>query len=226
MNYIDKVRNGIIVSCQALEDEPLHSSFIMSRMALAAEQAGAVGIRANSVVDIQAIQSITNLPIIGIYKKVYGNNPVFITPTLKEVRAVAATGVEVVAMDATLRDRPNGEKLEEILNQIKEEYPNTLFMADIATVEEAIKAEEMGFDLIGTTLHGYTKETEGKNISDNDFVFLKEILKVIKKPVIVEGKIDTPYKAKYALKLGADTVVVGSAITRPQEIAEKFVDAL
>ncbi|MDR2833586.1 MAG: N-acetylmannosamine-6-phosphate 2-epimerase [Streptococcaceae bacterium] len=221
-----EIKNGLIVSCQALENEPLHSSFIMSKMALAAQQSGAVGIRANSVVDIQAIQETVNLPIIGIIKNVYSDSPVFITPTLKEVREVCATGVEIVAMDATLRSRPNNESLAQIIKTIREEYPKTLLMADCSSVEDMQNAEKLGFDFIGTTLYGYTEETKGKNIADDYFKFLKQALNTLKTPVIVEGKIDTPKKARISLELGGYAVVVGGAITRPQEITKRFVDEL
>ncbi|KAF1297848.1 N-acetylmannosamine-6-phosphate 2-epimerase [Enterococcus sp. JM4C] len=226
MDFKKNVQNGLIVSCQALETEPLHSSFIMSRMAKAAQEAGAVGIRANSIVDIQAIQDVVDLPIIGIIKKVYEDSEVFITPTLKEVRAVCATGVEVIAMDATTRRRPNGESLVDIVSTIKKEFPDTLLMADAATLEDVAYAEKIGFDFIGTTLYGYTEETKGKNIADNDFLHLKQIISQTNLPVIVEGKIDTPTKARKALDIGGYSVVSGGAITRPQEITKRFVDTI
>lgn len=223
---MNKIKGGLIVSCQALENEPLHSSFIMSRMARAAFETGAVGIRANSVVDIQAIRDTVPLPVIGIIKKVYEGSSVFITPTLKEVRATCATGCEIVAMDATTRVRPNKELLSEILSTIKNEYPDTLFMADTGTLADVIFAEECGFDIIGTTLYGYTEETKDCDISDDDFQHLKKVLEKTSLPVIAEGKIDTPYKAKKVLELGCWSVVSGGAITRPQEIAKKFIDEI
>lgn len=226
MNYFEQVKGRLIVSCQALPEEPLHSSFIMSRMALAAKEAGAAGIRANSVVDIEAIQDIVDLPIIGIIKKVYPDSSVFITPTIREVRAACATGAAVVAMDATGRKRPGGETLEKILHQCRNEFPDVLLMADTATLEDVEKAEELGFDIIGTTLYGYTDETAGCNIADNDFQHLKQILALTDLPVIAEGKIDTPMKAKRVIELGCHSIVCGGAITRPQEIAKKFVDEL
>lgn len=219
------IKDNLVVSCQALEDEPLNSSFIMSRMALAAEQAGAKGIRANGVVDIQAIRDMVDLPVIGIIKAIYPNSDVYITPTLKEARRVCETGVEIVAMDATLRTRPK-ESLEKIVEVIKDEYPEVLLMADIATVEEAVYAEKIGFHFVGTTLHGYTKDTYGMDIAEDDFEFLRNVLEGVSVPVIAEGKIDTPEKAKRVLELGAYSVVVGGAITRPQDIAKKFVDKI
>ena len=218
-NFLEQVKGKLIVSCQALPNEPLHSSFIMSRMALAAQLAGAAGIRANSVVDIQAIQDEVELPIIGLSKVDYPDSSVYITPTLKEMRAVAATGAQAVACDLTRRKRPNGE-------QMRNEFPETLLMADTATLEDVKLANELGFDIVGTTMHGYTPETAGKNLADNDFAYLKEVLALSDAPVIAEGKVDTPAKAKRCLELGCHAVVVGGAITRPLEIASRFVQAI
>lgn len=225
-NFLELTKGHLIVSCQALPGEPLHSSFIMSRMARAAKQAGSVAIRCNSVVDIQAIQDETDLPIIGLDKVDYPDSPVYITPTIKEMRAVASTGAEVVACDVTGQKRPNGENLADIVKQMRQEFPDTLLMADTATLDNVREANELGFDLIGTTMHGYTPETTGMNVADNDFEYLKEVLKVSEKPVIAEGKVDTPQKARRCIDLGCHAVVVGGAITRPLEIATKFIDAV
>ncbi|MBC2320278.1 N-acetylmannosamine-6-phosphate 2-epimerase [Listeria booriae] len=225
-SFLEKVRGKLIVSCQALPEEPLHSSFIMSKMAIAAVEGGAAGIRSNSVADIQAIREAVSVPVIGIIKEVYPDSPVFITPTIKEVIAACETGAEVVAMDGTNRKRPNGEDLATILQQAKSKFPDTLFMADIATVEEAAMAEQLGFDIVATTLHGYTEQTKGHNIAEANFQFLKEVLQVTALPVIVEGKIDTPEKAWTAVELGGTSVVVGGAITRPQEITARFISKL
>lgn len=224
--FLEIVKGKLVVSCQALSNEPLHSSFIMSRMARAAKQAGSVAIRCNSVVDIQAIQDETHLPIIGLNKVDYDDSPVYITPTMKEMRAVASTGAEVVACDVTGQVRPHGEKLADIVAQMRKEFPDTLLMADTATIENVHEAMDLGFDIIGTTMHGYTPDTEGMNIVDNDFSYLKEVLKVADRPVIAEGKVDTPEKARYCIDLGCHAVVVGGAITRPLEIATKFIDAV
>lgn len=227
MDFLKQTKGKLIVSCQALPDEPLYSSFIMSRMARAAKMAGASGIRANSVVDIQAIQDeVKDLPIIGIIKKDYPDSPVYITPTMKEMRAVAATGVAVVATDVTGRKRPNGEQLADIVYQFRQEFPHTLLMADTATLDNVREANELGFDLIGTTMHGYTPDSKGMNIADNNFEYLKQVLEVANTNVIAEGKIDRPEKAREVIDLGAHAVVVGGAITRPLQIATGFVDAL
>lgn len=156
--------HGLIVSCQALPDEPLHSSFIMSKMALAAYEGGAVGIRANTKEDILAIKETVDLPVIGIVKRDYDHSDVFITATSKEVDELIESQCEVIALDATLQQRPK-ETLDELVSYIRTHAPNVEIMADIATVEEAKNAARLGFDYIGTTLHGYTSYTQ-----DNYFI--------------------------------------------------------
>lgn len=226
MTILDEVKSELIVSCQALDNEPLHSSYIMGRMAVAAEEGGAKGIRSNSKEDIIEIKKNTELPVIGIVKRDYDDSEVFITATMKEVDELAESKCEMIALDATSRVRPNGEKLESFVQAIRAKYPSTLLMADIATIDEAIEAERLGFDCVSTTLMGYTKESKGDNIADNDFERLKTILTSVNIPVIAEGHIDTPDKAKRCQELGVHSIVVGSAITRPQLITAKFVEKM
>ena len=226
MEIIDKLKKGLIVSCQALDDEPLHSSFIMGRMALAAKMAGASGIRANTVSDIKEIKENVDLPIIGIIKKDYDNSEIYITPTIDEIDALVNEGVEIIATDATNMKRPQNDGLEDFYKEIREKYPNIKLMADCSTVEEAVFADKLGFDFIGTTLVGYTPQSKGNQIDADDFKILREIIEKCDHPVIAEGNIDSPEKAKRVLELGAFTVVVGGAITRPQNIAKKFVDCI
>ncbi|GAA3731847.1 N-acetylmannosamine-6-phosphate 2-epimerase [Salinicoccus jeotgali] len=219
MEVMDKIRANLIVSCQALEEEPLHSSFIMGRMALAALEGGASGIRANTVEDIKEIKNNVSLPIIGIIKNEHPGNDVFITPTIKEVSALQEAGCEIIAFDATERERPDGKSFPEFFREVKHKFPDQLFMADVSTVEEALMAEREGVDIIATTLVGYTSYTK----EDKPLEVLDEILKRTKKPVIAEGNYDSVEKVQKALDLGAHSVVVGSAITRPQIITQKFV---
>lgn len=226
MNFEDKVKNKLIVSCQALSDEPLHSSFIMGRMALAAKTGGACGIRANSIEDIKEIRKAVDLPIIGIIKKDYDNSPIYITPTMDEIDKLVESKVDVIALDATDRKRPNHANLKEFYNDIRKKYPEIKLMADCSTVDEAKYADGLGFDLIGTTLVGYTPQSEGNKIEKNDFEILRTIIKECNHPVVAEGNIDSPQKAKRVLELGALTVVVGGAITRPQNITKKFVNEI
>ncbi|WP_059104491.1 N-acetylmannosamine-6-phosphate 2-epimerase [Shouchella shacheensis] len=208
----------LIISCQALEDEPLHSPFIMGKMALAASLGGASGIRANSVADIQAIKKEVNIPIIGIIKETYTDSDVVITPTLKEVKLLYEEGVDVIAFDATARIRPGRLRLETFVSAVKEQFPDQKLMADVSTAEEAHHAEKCGVNLVATTLVGYTEYTAGHD----PLTVLEEIIQSTRVPVIAEGNIDTPEKAKQALVLGAKAVVVGSAVTRPQCITKKF----
>nr|WP_202877297.1 N-acetylmannosamine-6-phosphate 2-epimerase [Brevibacillus laterosporus] len=221
-----QIKRGLVVSCQALSDEPLHSSFIMGRMARAAKDGGAVGIRANTKEDIAEIKKQVNLPIMGIVKRDYEDSEIYITTTMKEIDELVETGCEIIALDATDRIRPTGKTLEQFVQEIKVKYPHQLLMADIATLAEAKKAEELGFDFISTTLIGYTPQSKGQKLYDNDFAILKDMLTHISVPMIAEGNILTPDMAKRCLELGVYAVVVGGAITRPQQITKRFVDQI
>lgn len=225
-NRVEQLKGKLIVSCQALPHEPLHSSFIMGRMALAAKQGGAVGIRANTKEDIREIQSMVDLPVIGIVKRDYADSKVYITPTMKEIEELMEVKPEIIAVDATIATRPGGLTLDEFFHQIKAKYPDQLLMADCSTVEEALHADELGFDFIGTTMVGYTEQSQGLRIEENDFEILREIVAKAKHRVIAEGNINTPEKAKRVIELGAFSVVVGSIITRPQLITKSFAEAL
>ncbi|HEY5561075.1 MAG TPA: N-acetylmannosamine-6-phosphate 2-epimerase [Clostridiaceae bacterium] len=223
MEVLKYIKGGLIVSCQALEDEPLHSPDIMMRMAKAAQIGGAIGIRANSPVDCTKIKQNVDLPIIAIYKKVYGTSNVYITPTIEEVKQLVTMNPEIIAVDATNRNRPNGKTLESFFKEIKQIY-NGLIMADISNFEEGIEAERIGFDIVSTTLSGYTDYTLDRPKPDMELIkSLKDVLNI---PIIAEGNIDSPNNAKKCLGSGAWAVVVGGAITRPQLITKKFVDTI
>lgn len=223
---VEALKGKLIVSCQALPHEPLHSSFIMGRMALAAKEGGASGIRANTKEDIKEIQSQVDLPVIGIVKRDYEDSNVYITPTMKEIDELMEVKPEIIAVDATMDLRPGGKTLDEFYNEIRAKYPGQLLMADCSTVEEMLHADELGFDFIGTTMVGYTKQSQGLKIENNDFEIIREVLSKSSHPVIAEGNINTPEKAKRVIELGAFATVVGSIITRPQLITKSFADAL
>ena len=157
---LNKIRSGLVVSCQALEHEPLHSSYIMGRMAAAAKEGGASGIRANSKEDILELRKTVDLPVIGIVKRDYDDSDVFITATMKEIEELFESGCDMIALDATDRLRPNGVTLKEFIRQIREAYPSMLLMADASTVEEVLEAEKLGFDCVSTTLMGYTEQSK------------------------------------------------------------------
>lgn len=223
---VKQLEGKLIVSCQALPDEPLHSSFIMGRMAFAAKEGGAYGIRANTKEDIAEIQTQVDLPIIGIVKRDYDDSKVYITPTMKEIDELMEVKPEIIAIDATVDYRPGNKSLDDFFKEVKGKYPEQLFMADCSTIEEALHADEIGFDFIGTTLVGYTEQSKGIKIEENDFEIIREIIKHVKHPVIAEGNINTPEKMKRVIELGAFSVVVGSIITRPQLITKSFAEVL
>ncbi len=224
---LEQIRGGLIVSCQALKSEPLHSSYIMSRMAYAAMLGGAVGIRANTVEDITEIKKTVNLPVIGIIKEDYPDCDVYITPTMKEIDALVECGVSIIATDATdsaRRPRPDGRSLDDLFAEMRQRYPDQLFMADCSDYEEGIHAAEIGFDLIGTTMHGYTEYTKGVSLPDIEL--MGRLARECGKPVVAEGGIWTPEQLKAALDSGVWTAVIGGAITRPLEITRRFVSAI
>ena len=162
----------------------------------------------------------------GVVKGTYDDSEVYITPTMKEVDALIEVGVDIIAMDATKRLRPGKKSLKDFFSEVRKKYPNQIFMADCSTVDEAVFADEIGFDFIGTTMVGYTKESEGLKIEANDFEILRDILAKVKHNVIAEGNINTTKKCKRVIELGSYSVVVGSIITRPQLITKEFTKVL
>ena len=218
--FVKQVRGRLIVSCQALEDEPLHGSEIMVRMALAAQQGGAVAIRANSPADVAAIKQAIPLPLIGLYKD--GETGIYITPTKRHAIAIVNAGADIVALDATNRPRAEGESLAEIIAAIH--AAGGLALADVSTLEEAHLAQDTGADFAAPTLSGYTNYSLQSD--EPDFDLIQKMATELTIPVIAEGRISTPEQAKKALDCGAISVVVGSAITRPQLITATFANAL
>ncbi|MGW6485740.1 N-acetylmannosamine-6-phosphate 2-epimerase [Streptomyces sp. NPDC055056] len=212
--------HGLVVSCQALPGEPLHGADIMARMARAALQGGAVGVRVNGPEDIAAVRAAVSVPVIGLWKA--GDTGVYITPTLDHARRVAAAGADVVALDATARPRPDGLSLTETIIALHAD--GVRVMADVSSYEEGIAARAAGADAVATTLSGYTDT--GPVPTGPDFELLAALTARLDVPVIAEGRIATPDEAARALALGAHAVVVGGAITRPADITQRFAAAL
>ena len=219
MDTLDRLQNGLIVSCQALEDEPLHGPMLMAAMARAAFLGGAVGIRTNGVQEVEVIKKITGLPVIGIKKVTGEHGQMCITPSVSHAKELGRAGADIIAVDVR-KERPFGEPLEELLPRIRREL-NILVMADCATLEDAEGAKRIGVDILAPTF-GFLKNDIG---IEPDFRLLEGMLK-LGLPVIAEGGFWYPEQVVKAFKMGAWSVVVGSAITRPMEITKRFVQAL
>lgn len=223
---LSDTRNSIIVSCQALPGEPLYCEemSIMPFMAKAAQMAGCKCIRTSSVRDVVEIKKTTGLPVIGLIKRTYEGYDSYITPTMKEIDELVAVDSDIIALDCTLRTRGDGTTINEFLSQIREKYPDIVLMADISTYEEGVNAWKCGVNIVGTTMSGYTPYSP--KVDGPDFELVSRLVKDIDIPVIAEGKVHYPDQAKKMLELGVHAVVVGGAITRPLEIAQRFYNGI
>ena len=219
--FLAAVKGKLIVSCQALEDEPLHGAEVMAKMALAAKIGGAAAIRANGPADVRAIKRMVDLPVIGLYKQ--GDSGVYITPTFAAAAEIAEAGADIIALDCTERPRPDGLPVGELIERIHRDLKRPTF-ADVSTLNEAQAAAAAGVAMAAPTLSGYTEDSPAQE--GPDFDLLARMIEALAVPVIAEGRIHSPAQARRALELGAWAVVVGSAITRPRTITARFVRAL
>ncbi|TDW16321.1 N-acylglucosamine-6-phosphate 2-epimerase [Breznakia blatticola] len=219
---MEEIKGGLIVSCQARVGWAMYGSSIMAAFASAAKEGGAVGIRATGKDNLLAIKEKVDLPLIGINKQFRDDCDVYITPTYESAKEILEIGIDIIALDATKRARPNGENIESIVQKIKENYPEVLIMGEISTLEEAKYADTLGFDFLSTTLSGYTDESS--EITSVNLKLIKEISEFTDTPVIAEGKIETPNEARLALENGAYAVVVGTSITRPEILTKRFAN--
>jgi N-acylglucosamine-6-phosphate 2-epimerase len=224
-NEIQKLRNGVIVLCHAEGDDPFASPPDTAAFAKAAEMGGAAGIRTEGFDNIKAVRSAVRLPIVGISKGSYDNGWVLITPDVGDVENIVEAGADIIALDVTRRLRPNGMDGFQFLDLIRKRYDVPL-IADVSTYEEGVRAADLGADIVATTLSGYTQYTE--EIADEfpDFNLIERLASEIRIPVIAEGRIWSPSEAAHAMKCGAYAIVVGSAITRPRIITQRFVETI
>ena len=223
---LKQMKGKVIVSCQAVPGEPLYveEKSIMYLMARAAKQAGTPVIRTSSIRDVVAIKEETGLPVIGLIKVQYDGFESYITPTMKEVDALVEAGSDVIALDCTNQKRGDGKSISEFIKEVRSKYPQAVLMADISTYEEGVNAWKLGMDIVGTTMSGYTPYSP--KLDGPDYELVKKLSTTVDIPVIGEGRVHSPEQAVEMLNAGAYAVVVGGAITRPLEIAQRFMKAV
>lgn len=221
-NALKRIKNKVVVSCQAMPNEPLYVENCMAAMIKSVVKGGAGGLRVAGIRDVKNAKKITDIPVIGITKPdVIPKNfkeIVYITPTLDDVIKLIEAGADIIAFDCTQRPRPSN--LEDMIKTIH--INKRIAMADISTFEEGLEAAKLGVDVISTTLAGYTLES-AESPEGPDFPLLEKLVKATDVPVILEGRIWDPKDVDKAFELGAHSVVIGSAITRPQLITKRFV---
>ncbi len=224
VEMLDSFAGKLIISCQAPADSPLHQPEMIAAIAQACVNQGAVAVRIDSPAHIKAVRNLLpDIPIIGLWKRMYEGSDVYITPQLSDALAVVKAGADIVAIDATARPRHGGENLADLIQGIHEQT-GKLVMADLDTYDNAVLAAKAGADILGTTLYGYTGETE--SLMPPGFDLLAKLVQDFELPVICEGGIGSPEMMKKALEIGADSVVVGTAITGVDLLAQRFIQAL
>ncbi len=216
------MKNGLVVSCQAHFDHPLNDPAAIAALARSAELGGAVGIRANGVEHIREIKKIVGIPVIGIFKVHQYDKRFFITPTFDHAKAIIEAGADIVALEATFQNHPDTEVLKRLIQDIRMNL-NTPVMADISTFEEGVRAWELGANLVGTTLSGYTEQSMNRPLPDIDLV--RRLAQAGIKTVC-EGHVASPDQAQEAIRAGAYFVVVGTAITDTVFITKRYAEPL
>ncbi|WNZ21971.1 N-acetylmannosamine-6-phosphate 2-epimerase [Leptolyngbya sp. NK1-12] len=222
-SVIQQLHQGLIVSCQAPIESPLHDPNVIAAMAEAAVNRGAVGVRIDTPSHIQAVRQRVDVPIIGLWKQQLPGYQVYITPQFDHAKIIAVAGADIIAIDATLRPRPNGETVAGLIQQIHQQLDKPV-MADVDSLDAALQAAAAGADLVGTTLYGYTSATE--HLTPPGFDLLGQMVEQLEVPVICEGGIASPKMAQQALDLGAYAIVVGTAITGIDALVTAYCAAL
>ncbi len=219
---LSQLKNGLIVSCQPRPGSAFdHSSFVVAMASVAQEQ-GAVAVRVRGVRDIRAVRRAVQIPVLGIEKIDDPDSEVYITPTLESVRRVYRAGAQIIAMDATDRPRPRGQSLAGIVAAAKDDL-DALLMADVATLRQGVEAARLGFDMLATTLCGYTQDT--RHLKGPAFDLARRLVREVDIPVILEGHAQEPDHVRQAFDLGVYAVVVGTAITDFEWISRRFIEA-
>ncbi len=221
-NLIAGLKHGLIVSCQPRVASPLDHPEFIAALAAVAEQQGAVAVRIQGPRNIRAVRDAVSIPVVGIEKINDPESPVYITPTLESVRRVHRAGAQLIALDATERPRPRDQNLAGIVQAAKAEL-GAIIMADVASLQQGLNAAELGVDLISTTLYGYTEET--RRSQGPGLRLLRDLVRKVDVPVILEGRVHHPDQARRAFELGAHAVVVGTAITDVEWLARGFIEA-
>lgn len=220
---IESWRGGLIVSCQASDNSPLNKPEIIAAFAETAELGGAVGVRIDAPENIRAVSERVNVPILGIYKIIFDSSDVYITPTFAAAKQIVEAGANIIALDATRRNRPDGETLEKIVALVRADL-NKPVMADISSFDEGLyAAETLGVDVISTTLSGYTAET--KHLIEPDFRLVERLAQKLSLPIVCEGRLRSTDDVRRAFECGAFAVVVGGAITGIDLLVQRFVGA-
>ena len=221
---LNKIKSGLIVSCQAEGNDPFNTPDGVALFARAVEMGGAVAIRSCGLEKVNAIVKAVHVPVIGLTKSVFEDAYVKITRSREDVRTLFKYGCEMVAIDGTFRvwEGLNGP---DFIRMMKNETKKSI-MADISTLEDALACQRAGADCVSTTLNGYTPETEAQASCGPNFELIKILSSKLSIPVIAEGRISSPKDAQKALQSGAYAVVVGTAITRPRILTATYIKAM
>lgn len=218
----DALRGRLVVSCQAPAGSPLRDPYVIARFARAAEDGGAAAVRVDTPAHVRAVRECCRVPVIGLFKQVHASSDVYITPTVDAAAAVAEAGADVIALDATHRARPGGQSLAAIVNTLRD-MGDVVLLADVATRDDGLAAIDLGFDLLATTLSGYTADSPG--IDGPDLDLLAALAHQTHVPVLCEGRVRTPQDVRRAFDAGAFAVVVGGAITGIDDLVRAYVQA-
>lgn len=226
MTITEILKNKIVISSQAMPGEPFYDEKCMTAMMQSVINGGAAALRVAGARDVRIAKNF-GVPVIGLTKpdKLPENwkEVVYITPGVKEVDELIEADADIIALDATSRPRPDGSSLKELIDRIHS--AKKLVMADISTLKEGVDAASLGADIVSTTLAGYTLES-GVAGENPDFDLLENLVKAVNVPVFLEGRVWTPQEVKKAFELGAHSVVIGSAVTRPHLIVKRFIEGV